>query len=366
MEFSARQYLFKEKFMYIIAEIGGSHQGNLSHAKELIHAVKETGANCAKFQAVFAHEIVHPKVGIVPLPTGNISIYDTFKKLERSQEFYQELKNETQKAGLDFLCTPFGLESFALLENLNVQAYKVASPELNHLPLLQAISGTNKNIFLSLGVSKISDIEMALDQISDAQHRVTLLNCVTSYPAPEEDYNLNLLPHLAAIFDVKVGISDHSMDPILVPSLSVLCGGSAIEKHICLSRKGDGLDDPIALEPSQFAAMVRSVRIAQEDPRYLHELEKQYGKDKVQAVLGDGRKRLAGSEMANYGRTNRSICALRDIQSGESLTKDNTVLLRVEKVLRPGLSPQFWPVILQRNAAQNIPAGEGIRWQDIK
>ncbi len=352
--------------MYIIAEIGGSHQGSLAHAKELIHAVKETGANCAKFQAIFAHEIVHPKVGIVPLPTGNISIYEIFKKLERTQDFYQELKNETEKQGLDFLCTPFGLESFALLENIGVNAYKVASPELNHLPLLQAISATNKNVFLSLGVSKISDIGTALEQISNPTDRITLLNCVTSYPAPEEDYNLNLLPHLAAIFNVKVGISDHSMDPILVPALSVFSGGSAIEKHICLSRKGDGLDDPIALEPQQFAAMVKAVRRAQEDSQeYLHELEKQYGKEKILSVLGDGHKHLAQSEMANYGRTNRSICALDDIEQGQMLTKDNTALLRVEKILRPGLSPVFWPVILGRKAAQNIPAGEGIRWQDI-
>lgn len=351
--------------MYIIAEIGGSHQGDLSRAKELIDATKETGANCAKFQAIFADEIVHPLVGHVSLPTGSISLYDTFKKLERAQDFYFELKNITEKAGLDFLCTPFGLQSFALLESLNVANYKVASPELNHIPLLQAIAQTAKPLFLSLGVSKICDIERALEIIGPDRSRVTLLNCVTSYPAPEEDYNLNLLPHLSALFDVKVGISDHSMDPVLVPCLSVYCGGCAIEKHICLSRSGDGLDDPIALEPAQFKMMVDSVHLAEESPSYLDELKKQYGVEKITAVMGDGIKRLAPSEMANYGRTNRSICAVHNISAGEILTEENTSLYRVEKILRPGLMPQYWSILLGRKAAKNIPAGQGICWKDI-
>lgn len=351
--------------MYIIAEIGGSHQGDLARAKKLIHAVKDSGADCAKFQAVFADEIVHPRVGNVHLPTGNVPLYQCFQDLERDEDFYACLKEETEKIGLDFLCTPFGLRSFVLLQNLAVHQYKVASPELNHLPLLQAIAATGKPVFLSLGVSKICDIEQALQIMGPGRSDITLLNCVTSYPAPEEDYNLNLLPHLSALFNVKVGISDHSMDPILVPALSVYCGATVVEKHICLSRQGDGLDDPIALEPQQFAAMVQAVRTAEQQPTYLQDLIVHYGQEKVDAVLGDGVKRLAPSEAANYGRSNRSICAVQDIAAGERLTTENTALYRVEKQLRPGLGPQFWPVILGRIVTHTIPAGEGICWQDI-
>ncbi|MGL4524214.1 MAG: N-acetylneuraminate synthase family protein [Spirochaetia bacterium] len=351
--------------MYIIAEIGSGHQGDLTLAKELIHATKESGADCAKFQAIFADEIVHPNVGRVPLPTGEISLYEKFLDLECSIDFYARLKEETQAVGLDFLCTPFGLKSLAMLKSLNVDAYKVASPELNHVPLLQGISQIKKPVFLSLGVSKMRDIDLALEILQNTGQKVTLLNCVTSYPAPEEDYNLNLLPHLAGIFNVDVGISDHSMDPILVPALSVFAGGRVIEKHICLSRSGDGLDDPIALEPKQFASMVQGVKRAQTDPDYLFYLEEKYGKSKVRAVMGDGIKKLAPSEIANYGRTNRSICACNNICAGDILNEQSMGVYRVEKMLRPGVSPEFWNILDGKTASKDIPAGQGIRWEDV-
>jgi sialic acid synthase SpsE len=193
-----------------------------------------------------------------------------------------------------------------------------------------------------------------------------LLHCVTSYPAPEDQYNVALVPNLRAVFGVEVGLSDHSMDPVLVPALSVLKGGCVVEKHFTLSREGAGLDDPIALEPAQFARMVQAIREAESDPAAAHaRLERDYGAPRIAAVLGTGVKRLAASEQANYGRTNRSLHALREIAKGELIREADVGLLRTERVLRPGLSPELLSVAVGARARRRIPNGEGIEWADL-
>jgi N-acetylneuraminate synthase len=200
---------------------------------------------------------------------------------------------------------------------------------------------------------------------------VSLLHCVTSYPAPEEDYNLRILPSLAAIFGIPSGVSDHSLDPILVPVLAVLQGARLVEKHVTLERSGGGLDDPIALPPAEFARMVREVRTTETElsagrsAEVLEALEAAYGAARVEEILGNGIKRLAPSEAANYPTTNRSVHAVRDIPAGEILGEENTALLRSEKNLRPGLPPELWDLIVARRAVRNIPAGEGIVWDDL-
>ncbi|MCL2519511.1 MAG: N-acetylneuraminate synthase family protein [Spirochaetaceae bacterium] len=350
--------------MVIIAEIGTAHKASLNLAQNLIMAAKEAGADVVKFQAIIADEIVHPNVGQVPLPGGQIDIYQSFKQLEQPLSFYAQLKELTEAAGLQFLCTPFGLKSLAMLNQLGVNSYKVASPELNHLPLLTAMAKLDRPILLSLGVSKLSDIEEALAIVGI--QNTTLLHCVTSYPAPEADYNLRLLPHLKAIFNVEVGVSDHSKDSKLVPTLATYMGATVIEKHICLSRNDDGLDDPIALEPQQFKEMVKVVKAMQHNKEQaFNDLIAEYGAKQVEAVLGNGHKILAPSEAANYGRTNRSVCAVNNINKGELFTAANTALYRAEKKLKVGLPPKLWPVIVGRTARYTITAGNGITFEDI-
>ena len=348
----------------VIAEIGTGHGGDLVKAADLIAAVAATGARCAKFQCVFAEEIIHPATGLVPLPGGSTPLFSVFASLERDEGFYAELKRITEAAGLLFLCTPFGLRSAELLARIGVQAMKVASPELNHLPLLHRIADSRVPTIVSSGVSTLGDIERALAIFEGTP--IALLHCVTAYPAPPEDYNLALLESYSRLFEVAVGVSDHSLDPILVPALAVASGASVVEKHICLSRDDPGLDDPIALEPEDFAKMRRAVENAGIDPAATIEaLTRDYGQALVQATLGNGRKRLAPSEAANYGRTNRSVHALVEIKVGQVLDETNTALLRTEKLLRPGLEPGQWTQVLGRFARQPIPAGEGIRWEDV-
>ena len=356
--------------VFVIAELGTSHGADRVKARELIDAAAEAGADCIKFQIVYAREILHPNTGEVTLPGGKIRLYDRFRELELEPSFFAEMKERIEKKGLIFLCTPFGIESARELKVLEPKCIKIASPELNFSALLKEIAGYNLPTFLSTGVSKLADIEEALSIMGEnpsGAPPVCLLHCITAYPAPEKEYNLRVLRSLEAIFGVPVGISDHSLDPELVPVLGTAMGATAIEKHFCLSRSDPGLDDPIALPPASFAKMVASVRRAEKagPDATIAALSDERGKALVESILGDGIKRLAPSEKANYERTNRSIHAVRDIQEGEIIEKSMFASLRTEKILNPGLPPSWEEKIIGRRAGRFIPAGEGIRFADL-
>jgi sialic acid synthase SpsE len=331
----------------------------------MVDAAREAGAECVKFQIVYADEILHPNTGEVALPGGNIRLYDRFKALERPPDFFAAIKEHACSQGLAFLCTPFGIRSARELRALNPFALKIASPELNHEPLLREAASYGLPVYLSTGVSRLGDIEEALSLLKGVP--VCLLHCVTSYPAPPEEYNLTLINSLRGIFGVPVGVSDHSLDPELVPALAASLGAAAVEKHFCLSQDDPGLDDPIALPPALFARMVRSVRqaagLSVEEVR--PDLAGRWGAQMLDAVLGDGVKRLARSEAAHYGRTNRSLHALWELPPGTVLEAGMVSPLRTEKNLRPGLPPSWLSRITGWQVKTLIPSGEGIRLEDF-
>lgn len=370
--------------MRIIAEIGTAHGGSLEKAKELIDASADAGATAIKFQWVYAEEILHPDTGFVPLPGGNIRLYDNFKKLEVPQQFFADCLEYTHKRGVEFVCSPFGLRSLDELLEIKPDAVKIASPELNYLQLLRALA-TAKNtrtakktdtpiqVILSSGVSKISDIEAALEIIGT--ENVSLLHCITSYPAPESEYNVRLIETLSNIFGVETGLSDHSLDPVLVPALAASFGATVFEKHICMSKKDSGLDDPVALEPEQFAQMTHALRQCEAAiarygkdtarERIIAEMTESYGKEKVTSVIGDGVKRLAPAEMQNYGRTNRSLHFMRDMKAGEIIGEKDVAALRTEKILTPGISPKFLETVIGAKISRDAKSGDGVQFDDI-
>ncbi|MDR0449779.1 MAG: N-acetylneuraminate synthase family protein [Treponema sp.] len=369
----------------VVAELGTGHGGDPVKARELCDAAGEAGADCIKFQIVYADEILHPNTGELSLPGGRIRLYERFKELEVPPDFFAGLKDYVESRGLIFLCTPFGPRSAAELKALNPALVKIASPELNYTALLAETARWGLPLLLSSGVSKLGDIEEALSLWRAARTAgkgntadsggagdeaglpVCLLHCVTAYPAPETDYNLRVLGNLAGIFGLSVGLSDHSRDPELIPALGVAMGAAVVEKHFCLSRKDPGLDDPIALPPDDFSRMVRAIRQAQAagPEETVAALAAERGEDLVEAVLGDGVKRLAPSELANYERSNRSLHALRDIPRGALIGPGDFAALRTEKILRPGLPPSWAERIPGRKARQFIPSGEGIRFEDL-
>ncbi len=363
--------------MIVVAEIGTSHGGSLEKAKALIDAAADSGADAVKLQWVYADEILHPDTGYVNLPSGRIRLYDRFKELEVAPDFFAECASYARQKKMLFICSPFGLKSLSQLLELKPDAVKIASPELNHFPLLQALAEYRSShkipVILSSGVSRLADIEAALSILG--RDDLTLLHCITSYPAPESEYNLRLIKSLSQIFGVKTGVSDHSLDPVLVPSLSAAMGGEMLEKHITLSKETDGLDDPVALNPEEFAhmcycihqceAMIRRYSLSCGGDNITEEMEEQYGKEKVQAVLGDGVKRLAKSEEANYGRTNRSLHFMHAMKEGQIIGPQDIGVLRTEKVLSPGLGPQFLENIIGARLAKDTANGAGVQWDDV-
>ena len=365
----------------IIAEIGTSHQGSLEKAKELIDAAAASGSDVIKFQWVYADEILHPDTGFVKLPTGNIPLYQRFKQLECPLSFYKELLDYTHSKNCKFCCSPFGVRSLNELLSINPDIVKVASPELNHFPMLKALSdyrnaqkkrGENPvPVIVSSGVSKLCDIEKALEILGT--EKVSLLHCITSYPAPESEYNLRLITNLKNIFGIECGVSDHSLDPILVPVMSFYCGGTIIEKHFTLSKETDGLDDPVALNPEQFALMVHVVHqtevtlkhYGQETgkKRIFEQLSEQFGAQKLSEVLGDGVKKLAPAESANYGRTNRSLHFMHDMKKGEVIKAQDIGVLRTEKILTPGISPEYLDFVVGKVLQQDVTSGSGVEFK---
>ena len=384
--------------MFIIAEAGTSHQGSIEKGYKLIEKAAWAGADCVKFQVVFADEIIHPLSGKVKLPGGNISLYEKFKELEQNEDFFFKLKQDTEKSGLIFLATPFGIKSARMLKNIGVSVIKIASPEINHYSLLEEVSSYDLPLMLSGGVSTLSDIEKAVERIG-FQRNITFLHAVTSYPAPEEDYNLALLKTLSAIFGFETGVSDHSKDPLLVPLISAALGGVALEKHFTLDNSGDGLDDLIALNPANFKLMVSEIRsllsensgkerfmgslgkkstirhsgaiqpdtniscnsrLPDCDNMLLKEVKKRFGKESVDKIIGSGIKQLAPSEKENYKTTNRSLIALRKINIGEIITEKDFAPLRSEKNLLPGLGPEYTKIITEKTVKKNIDNGAGI------
>ena len=349
---------------FIVAELGTAHGGNLETAFRLVEEAANAGADAVKLQIVIADEILHPLTGSVSLPGGRIPLYNKFKELERDISFYKEIKTRAEEKGLVFLCTPFGIMSARSLNSLDCDLYKIASPELNHVPLLREVRSYGKPVFLSSGVSTLGDIEKALDFCGS---NVVLFHCVTAYPAPEEEYNLRLIPVLGDVFGVEVGVSDHSRDPVLIPALSTSLGSCALEKHFTLSTGGGGLDDPIALEPGDFEMMVGAVRksekLGEDDVRAW--LEREYGSDRISSIVGTGRKELAPSELKAYGRTNRSIHALGNIEKGDVLSEENMSILRSEQNLSPGLEPEYYDLITGKRTVRHISDGEGIGWKHL-
>ena len=361
---------------YIIAEIGTSHQGDFTKAKKLIDAAANSGADCVKFQWVYAKEILHPKTGFVDLPTGKIPLYNRFLQLEVKKSFYKKCRDYAHSKNLDFGCSPFGIKSLRQLVAINPDMIKIASPELNHFPMLEELCKLQKKrkikipVILSSGVSKLEDIKKALAifEKNNQKESVSLLHCVTSYPAPEEDYNLKVLENLKNQFDVKVGVSDHSLNPIIVPLGGYLAGGQIIEKHITLSNETEGLDDPVALNPEYFKKMVEVLRVFENEPKekILEYLETNFGKEKIALVLGTGEKKLAKAEKANYTRTNRSIHFMKDLKAGHKIKKSDIGILRTEKILSVGISPEFYQKVLGKKLKVDVKDGEGLLFEHLE
>ncbi|MFI5225133.1 MAG: N-acetylneuraminate synthase family protein, partial [Candidatus Limnocylindrales bacterium] len=297
-----------------------------------------------KFQTFAAERIVadtptRAKYLDAVLPPDK-SMSDLFRELELPREWHAELFEHATAAGLDFLSTPFDFEAVSLLDDLGVKAFKVASYELWHLPLIREVASRGKPIICSTGMADMADVQDAVDTVAETgNEQLILLHCVVNYPPPFRDLNLRAIETLRRAFGVPVGYSDHSSG-WTAPVVATALGAAVIEKHFTLSRDLPGPDHRFALEPSELRSMVAAIRDAQ-------------------AALGDGIKRMAEAERDLYRTARRSLFAARDIDAG-------TVISEVDiAILRPGtgLEVRELPSLIGRTARRRIERHEPLAWE---
>lgn len=323
--------------IYTIAEMSGNHAGKLENALKIVHAAKAAGADCLKIQTYTADTITldcdSECFKIKGGTWDGYRLYDLYKEAYTPLEWDKPIKEECEKVGIDFLSTPFDETAVDLLEELGVEIYKIASPELIDIPLIEYVASKGKPMLISCGMGTPEEIEEALAACRRQNNdKVILLKCCSDYPARYEQMNLSQIKDLQERYQVHVGLSDHSMGS-LADVVAVTMGACVIEKHMCLSRDIENPDSSFSMEPEEFKQMVLDVENA----------KKTIGEAKYLLSEGEKRTRLL----------RKSIFIAEDVKEGECLTKKNL------RVVRPGngLHPRYYPEVLGKKVNQNITKG---------
>ena len=252
------------KGVYIIAEIGNNHNGSKDKALELIDASAGSGADAVKFQSFSGLDIVSPKVTVEEYPKWNVKgykyWYEFLDSIALKREDHQEIIDYALSKKLDFITTPLSIDVVGYLELISgVKAYKIASMDLNNIPLLKVVAATEKPTVISTGMGSLEEIRIAVELFS--RQDLTLLHCVSDYPLDPKEAGLNnILVLLEEFPELKIGFSDHSLGCELSIA-AVSLGAKVIEKHITLSRKDPSpAEHHFAMEPDEFGQMVKWIR----------------------------------------------------------------------------------------------------------
>jgi N-acetylneuraminate synthase len=350
----------------IIAEAGVNHNGDIRLAKRLVDAAHEAGANFIKFQTFRADSHIAPDALCAGYQTRNMgktqSMIDMVRRLELPLEAFRKIRDHADKRGIVFISTAYEPESIDFLNSLSVPFFKIPSGELTNAPLLLHFARQNRPIAMSTGMADLEEIDRALavlaygfteppcevpsraafaraakDPIawSKVQNWVTLLHCVTEYPAPENQLNLRAIASLQQVFGLPVGYSDHSLGTT-APIAAVALGAVMIEKHLTLDCGLEGPDHRASLEPDAFALMVEGIRA-------------------TEAAMGTGVKVPGAAEAENIPIVRRSLYAAQLIRRGESFTAENLTAKRPGT----GRSPyDYWDLL-------GSPAGRDYRADEM-
>lgn len=327
--------------IFIIAEAGVNHNGDMETAKKLIDAASDAEADAIKFQTFKAENLVckTAKKAEYQLKTTNQSEtqYEMLKKLELTEQMHKELMEYCDKKKIMFLSTPFDIESIRLLSELGMQLFKIPSGEITNLPHLREIARQQKRVILSTGMSSMNEVKAAVEVIKrNGTDNITLLHCNTQYPTPVSDVNLLAMVKMQEELGLPVGYSDHTQG-IEIPIAAAALGAAVIEKHFTLDKNMEGPDHKASLEPQELKQMVAGIR-------------------RTELALGDGRKQASPSEQGNITVARKSIVAAKPVKKGEYFTEENLT------VKRPGtgISPMQWDKILGTAADRNYEVDEMI------
>lgn len=317
---------------YVVAEAGSNHNRDLDTALRLIEVAAEAGADAVKFQTYTAEGLY----------SDRDAAWEAVKRVEIPWEWHAELARYAEEVGITFFSTPFEERAVDVLEEIGVPAYKIASYELNHLPLIEYAARTGKPLLISTGMASLGDIERALDVAVEAGAQdLLLMHCVASYPPRFDELNLRAIATLRDAFQLPIGWSDHTRGHT-ADVVAVSLGACAVEKHFTLSRDQVGPDHPFALEPSELAAMVVAIREAE-------------------AALGSTVKRMSKAADAAYRSGRRGIIAARDIPAGIVITPEDLV------IKRPGFGIPVHDLtqVIGRRVAHDVSRDHVLQWDDL-
>jgi len=315
--------------VFIVAEAGINHNGNMEVARKMVVAAHKAGADAIKFQTFKAEKVISqfaPKAGYQLITTSpDESQLEMAKKLELSFDDFRELSNYCSGIGIMFLSTAFDEESLYFLMELGQKYIKIPSGEVTNLPYHGKAGAMNRKIIMSTGMMDLNEIGSAIDILTDAgtdRKNITLLHCNTQYPTPMEDVNLFAMKTIQKRYGLDVGYSDHTLG-IEIPLAAVALGATVIEKHFTLDKSMKGPDQTASLNPDELAAMVKAIR-------------------NVELSIGSGIKKPSPSEKENMAIARRSIVAARNIRKGEVFTEDNLTTKRPGT----GISPMMWDDVI--------------------
>lgn len=333
---------------FIVAEMSGNHGGSLDRALKIVRAAKRTGADAIKLQTYTADTITlkcEREDFRIPAGTpwaGHSSLWDLYDKAHTPWDWHEAIFREARGLDMEVFSSPFDESAVELLERLEAPAYKIASPEITHIPLLERVARTGKPVIISTGIAELSDIELALDTLRGAGAReIIALKCTTAYPAPPEESNLRTIPDMIRRFGVLSGLSDHTMGTA-VPVASVALGACLIEKHFTLDNADETVDSFFSSGEEEFARMVHDVRL-------------------VEKALGQPSYEIAQSARPSLP-SRRSLYVSAAVKAGEMFTDSNV------KSVRPsfGLHPRHFHEIIGRCAKRDLLPGDRLTWDVIE
>ncbi|MBS1709854.1 MAG: N-acetylneuraminate synthase [Armatimonadetes bacterium] len=331
---------------FIIAEAGVNHNGSLDMALQLVDVASEAGADAVKFQTFSADRLVTRsarKAAYQADATGEGNQYEMLKALELDADAFRQIAAHCAERGVEFLSTPFDLEDADLLDAIGVRAFKTPSGELTNLPYLRHVAAKGKPMYVSTGMADLGEVERAVATILSAGNdELTLLHCISSYPAPFDQVNLNAMATLELAFGVPVGFSDHTQG-IEACIAAVAVGAACLEKHFTLDRNLPGPDHQASLEPTELAALIRAVR-------------------HVESALGDGIKRRMPCEEDTARVARRSVTLARPVADGQCLAPEDLTLRRPGD----GVPPDRLHECVGRTAAHDLPEGTTLQWTDLQ
>ncbi len=329
---------------FVIAEMSGNHNQSLDRAIAIVDAAADAGAHALKLQTYTADTITMKGVHRIEDPKSlwyGKELHDLYRLAYTPWEWHAPLFERARQRGMVAFSTPFDESAVDFLETLAVPAYKIASFENTHFPLIRRVAQTGKPVILSTGVSSLADIAEAVAVLrQNGCQNIVLLKCTSTYPASPENTNIRTIPYLADIHHCIAGISDHTMG-IGVSIAAVALGARVIEKHFCLSRAEGGVDSAFSLEPAELKSLVVET-------------------ERAFLALGSLQMQMQTAELPSLAYK-RSIFVAQDIAKGDLFTPHNLQIIRPAD----GIEPRYWDLVMGKTARKTLKKGMPLKWNDL-